>query len=158
MYIMDVMLEKVTRWLRMFGQDVRYPKSVSDDEIIDYTVRMKGTLVTSDKEMYKKAKLKNVKAILIKSQQFDMQLIEFLKITGIMLPSKPVEKYCPLCNGRLIKLTGKAVLHMKKHIPPKVFKTNRYFWRCSLCKKLYWRGTHYDQMIKSMRKLKQMIK
>jgi uncharacterized protein with PIN domain len=41
----------------------------------------------------------------------------------------------------------------KTHVPPKVFETRDQFWYCSICKKYYWMGTHYKNMVEKINKL-----
>ncbi|MCD6279334.1 hypothetical protein J7J26_00985 [Candidatus Micrarchaeota archaeon] len=158
MYVMDIMLKKLTRWLRILGINAVYPPSEDDDIIIEYAMKKNGVLVTSDKEMSHKAENKGVRVIFIQSQCFDNQLIEFVEKAGVELPNEPIERYCPICNGKLIRLTDQQILTFREKIPPKVSKYNKIFWMCDSCTRIYWKGTHYDEIVSKIKEIKRTLK
>lgn len=56
------MLGKLTRWLRMLGQDVEYSNNMEDSELLVTAKREGRILLTRDFELYQRATGKNIEA------------------------------------------------------------------------------------------------
>ncbi len=54
-FLADAMLGKLTRWLRILGQDVVYSVEFNDSELLDLAKKEKRVLLTKDFELYKRA-------------------------------------------------------------------------------------------------------
>ena len=52
---------------------------------------------------------------------------------------------CSLCNGNIKSIIKDNIVDL---IPDGVSKNNSEFWQCQSCKKIYWKGTHYDNLQK----------
>ncbi len=153
-YLSDVMLKRLTRWLRMFGIPVVYPDTEDDDRILEEARDLGVILLTSDKELSKKAGLKGVKTLLIISQRLDDQLIEFFIKSGER-PSDPDRMLlCPVCNGELIPMDKQL---LREKVPERVYEYQDRFWVCNSCGKVFWKGTHYERIKKKFNMLIQRI-
>ena len=53
-FLADAMLGKLTRWLRMLGQDVEYSTKLSDDELLASAKAEGRILLTRDFELYQR--------------------------------------------------------------------------------------------------------
>ena len=42
---------------------------------------------------------------------------------------------------------------VKDTVPPRIFQHNESFWICPTCDKIYWAGTHYENILETMRQL-----
>lgn len=65
MFVADVMLKKLARWLRILGVEVLYPTSVDDDEIIKLAKEKGKTILTMDEELCQRARKQDVSAFLV---------------------------------------------------------------------------------------------
>jgi len=135
-FIVDLMLLRLGRWLRLMGQDVASPKGCSDEEILQKAKVEKRTLLTRDKRLATECLGSGVKCILIKSSRIDEQIEEMAK-RGIPLRLDP--KRCTICNGLLQEV---ELSHEIASIEP----SEKKLWRCSECQKLYWKGSHWRKI------------
>jgi len=59
-------------------------------------------------------------------------------------------KRCLVCNG-LIELVNKE--NVIAHFPPNTIDFFNEFYQCENCKRVYWKGSHYERMIQLIQKL-----
>ena len=126
-FLVDLMLMRLGRWLRLLGQDVHLPKGKSDDLILLQAKEECRTIITRDKGLFLAAPGAGASCLLIRSSKISDQLSEMAE-AGIALRLNP--RRCTLCNGLLdeTKIAG-----MKR-------------WQCKTCRKLYWEGGHWKKM------------
>ncbi len=132
-FLVDLMLMRLGRWLRLLGQDVANPEGSSDEELLRQAKKESRTIITRDRGLFQACRGKGaastscVPCILIRSSAISEQLLEMAD-AGVPLRLDP--KRCTLCNG----LLEETEMHeMKK-------------WQCLACKKLYWEGGHWKKM------------
>jgi uncharacterized protein len=143
------MLGSLAKWLRIFGFDTVYPDTTADDdEVLHIAKAEKRLLISRDKELIIRGKKIKLDVLEIHMTDLDQQLAQVL--THIPIDSTQVLTRCTLCNTPLISVEKKTT---KTYVPPKVFETRDQFWYCSVCKKYYWMGTHYENMIEKINKL-----
>jgi uncharacterized protein with PIN domain len=58
---------------------------------------------------------------------------------------------CSVCNVLIVGVDRAEVEHK---VPPRVIEIQNEFWKCPSCSRVYWRGTHWDQMMQRIRLLK----
>jgi len=149
-FLCDGMLGTLAKWLRIYGFDTFFAGSdISDKEIIDIAKKQDRVILTRDKNLVYSARKKLVDVFQIKSTNLDDQLSKVLK--NYEISEENILSRCLLCNSILQKIDKKEV---KVEVPQRVFNSNDKFWFCSKCKKIYWKGSHYDKMIEKMDSLK----
>ena len=57
---------------------------------------------------------------------------------------------CLECNELLLEQEKDNI---KDRVPPYVFRTQEHYMECPSCRRIYWRGTHWEAMIKRLKKL-----
>ncbi|MBN2478480.1 Mut7-C RNAse domain-containing protein [Candidatus Micrarchaeota archaeon] len=139
--LLDSMLARTARWLRVFGVDTLYLE-VSDDELILTAENEGAVLITRDKKLSEKAKNK-VKILLVESTDFKEQIKQIVSSLGIELRF-PEGTRCPGCNFSLRMTKDKKEVEGK--VPDSVFRLQKEFWICDLCGKIYWRGGHWENI------------
>mgnify|MGYP006307509817 CR=1 FL=1 len=60
---------------------------------------------------------------------------------------------CPVCNGMLDLVDKETV---EDEVPEKVLKENDRFWKCTDCGKVYWPGGHWEKIIETFEKYKDL--
>jgi uncharacterized protein with PIN domain len=75
----------------------------------------------------------------IPQAQFD-EVFHALDIGGCMAPFTR----CMECNG-LLEEREKG--EIKEKIPPYVYKTQDKYMECPACRRIYWKGTHWQAMM-----------
>lgn len=154
-FITDGMLGKLTRWLRMLGHDVEYAGSMDDKQLILKTKEENRILLTRDVELYRRAVAKGVEAFLVENPNQTANLAGLAKRFGFDLEIKMEVSRCPKCNGRL-RFVDKST------ISDKLFETtaSNYdeFWQCQGCGQVYWQGTHWENIEKTLEQARHGIK
>ena len=147
-FLCDQMLGTLAKWLRIYGFDTFYAGSEADDnEILRIAKKENRTLITRDIELVYRAKRENVKVIEIKSTDLDEQLKVVLN--QVKIDKKTFLSRCTLCNTPIYPIKKDEV---KGKVPKKVFENNKKFWLCKKCDKIYWCGSHTEDMIKKISK------
>ncbi|MHC2992282.1 hypothetical protein OB13_12020 [Pontibacter sp. HJ8] len=148
-FVLDVHLGTLARSLRMLGFDTLYDNHVHDKQLVELAQSEQRIVLTRDVDL-----LKN-KAIPVgywlRSQQTGEQLQEVIRRFHLVDHIKPFTR-CMICNGRIAAVEKQTVLH---RLPPKTQLYFDEFYRCSSCRRVYWKGSHYERMQELIRKLKQ---
>jgi uncharacterized protein with PIN domain len=140
-FLLDGMLGSLTRWLRISGYDSEYRRDTDDNDLIQEADREGRILVTRDKELFQRAKKRDVVAILVESDKDAEQLSEVARKIGLVL--EPRESRCPKCNGLLVQ---KEKFLIKGKVPASSLEAFNEFWVCESCGSVYWKGSHWNQI------------
>ena len=148
----DQMLGTLAKWFRILGFDTFYANAeMSDEDLLNIAKGENRTIFTRDKELIIRGKKKNLNVIAIETTDLDLQLNQVLKHVNINENS--VLSRCTLCNTLLDTIEKNKV---QGKVPSKVFEINEKFWFCSKCNKFYWMGSHYNEMIDKIDKIKKL--
>ncbi len=147
-FLLDGMLGSLARWLRIMGYDTVYYVDKEDDELREEAGETGRILVTRDSGLYQKALKNEVPAVLIHSEQTTEQLKEINKTFN--LNTEHMNTRCPRCNGRLKIIEKDAV---KEKVPEESFKAFDEFWVCTECEAVYWKGSHWSQIEKTLNRV-----
>ncbi|UCE29853.1 MAG: Mut7-C RNAse domain-containing protein [Candidatus Bathyarchaeota archaeon] len=148
------MLGKLTRWLRMLGQNVEYSESLDDKELIKIAEEQHRTLLTRDLTLYQKATTLGLSAFLVDGSTETEKLANVAKRFNLSLEVDVTISRCPKCNTQ-IKPISKAEAVNK--IPEKTSMHYKEFWMCPQCEKVYWHGAHWKQIEKTLKSAKQVV-
>lgn len=149
-FILDEMLGRLARWLRMLGYDAVYNTPTTDSALVKQAFREQRIIITRDTRLVERKYVPRY--ILIKSDNFIEQLKEV--ISGLdLMPDKTAFFFrCLLCNTE-IKSIPKDKIRPK--VPPYVYETQTNFLACPKCDRIYWKGTHVE---KAMKKLEEILR
>ncbi|MFH1285613.1 MAG: Mut7-C RNAse domain-containing protein [Candidatus Micrarchaeota archaeon] len=151
LFVADMMLKKLARWLRILGVDVSYPKDSRDDYLLELTREKGAVLLTMDVALVQRAKQQNLHAFLVPTRALEEQLAVILHTFNISLASFPSRIICPTCNGAL-KETGKEEVIGK--VPEKTLASHDKFWLCTSCSAVFWEGSHWEKIKETVEKVK----
>lgn len=144
-FILDDMLGKLARWIRIMGYDAKYFHKISDDELIKQAKDEGRILLTRDRSL---AKRFAVSCLLIKTQDIESQLNYVIKRFGLDINN--IFTRCPSCNGKLEEIEKEKVYN---NVPDFVFSSYDNFSICKACLKYYWKGPHWEKIKESLNKL-----
>lgn len=147
-FIADVMLGKLAKWMRILGWDVDYDNRISDSQLLRKAQKEKRIVLTRDRRMIEERKVDN--HLLIENDDPEIQLREVVKRYGRPAEGRILER-CLRCNVILQPRDRESV---ESSVPEYVASNHRRFSSCPSCGRIYWRGSHYLQMVE---KLKAMI-
>ena len=142
LFILDVNLGKLARYLRMGGFDTLYSNLYKDKEIAEISARENRILLTRDRDLLKRSIIQ--RGHWIRSQnavhQYQDVLERFDLTDSVSLYSR-----CPQCNGNLLQADKKDILD---RLAPKTAMYYDNFKTCDSCGKIYWKGSHYYNFIR----------
>ena len=148
-FLCDRMLGTLAKWLRIFGFDTLFADSnIEDGKLLKLAKDEERILITRDKNLIIDARRENIKVIKIISTDINDQLRQVLKNTKI--DENFFLSRCLLCNNLVEKISKKNV---KKIVPDRVYENNKKFWYCKFCDKIYWKGSHFENMIQKIKQL-----
>jgi hypothetical protein len=137
--LLDAMLGKLARYLRMCGYDAAYALdrgAEADDALLDVATSEGRTLVTRDRQLAARAP----DGVCIDSREIEDQLRE-LRETGFELSLAAEPARCGRCNGPVDPVDdGEPV----PDYAPDPADTPCY--RCRDCGQVFWKGSHWDDV------------
>jgi len=139
------MLGTLARWLRIIGYDTIYEKNKSDEEIEAQVLREKRILLTRDKNLAKKL---GERSLYIESDELYEQLRQVIKSFDLVMDEDFTR--CTLCNGEVDRVTQKEV---ENEVPVGALINNTEFFRCRSCGKVYWKGSHWENILKTLERI-----
>jgi len=144
-FVADAMLGSLARKLRIFGFDTLYFKEGSDTALEALAKRERRVVLTSDKELFRRARSRQVRVILVEGKTDGARLLSVARQAGLQPGSlRGMTSRCAICNGELEAIGRKDAA--ASEIPPKVLSRHRLFFRCTSCSRLYWRGKHWERL------------
>jgi len=155
-FLIDGMLGKLARWLRLLGYDVDYEKDVSDSQLISWADSRGCVLLTSDIMLHRLAVARGVKSYLVKGGSEAERLSRVAKRFNLNLDVNLQTSRCPTC-GSPIKPVSKTSVIGK--VPLTTYRAYRQFWVCinPNCEKIYWKGSHWKKIYENLSKAKKLV-
>jgi uncharacterized protein with PIN domain len=144
-FVADVMVGRLARWLRALGYDTLYHREWNDDQLAHIARAENRILLTRDVELTHR---RGVHAILIHDDTVMNQLQQLIQELGLHRAAAFTR--CIECNAELVEFDKKDAADL---VPPYVLQTQEHFRRCPLCRKVYWRGTHWQRMSDVLRRM-----
>ncbi len=150
-FILDVHLGKLAKYLRLFGFDTLYENSYDDYEIIAISSARKRTILTRDVSLLKNKSV--TRGYWIRSQHANDRLIEVIRRFDLVSTIRPFFR-CTVCNGIIKKVRKESIMD---RLEPKTKRYYDEFHKCTICEKIYWKGSHYENMAKFAETIKKKI-
>lgn len=146
-FILTKELGRLSRWLRILGYDSQYFKDDNRGSLIIAALRDNRIILTRNRHL---SSLRGVRIVLVKAERIKEQLGEVIKALGLKPEAERMFSRCLLCNVELEAVDKKEV---KARVPEYVFETQDYFVSCPACKRIYWSGTHWGNVQKTLAKI-----
>jgi len=141
-FILDVHLGKLARYLRVLGFDTVYENDLQDNVIIEKALEEERIILTRDIGILKNGKVTH--GYWIRSQNSREQLKEVVQRFDLHDRFKPFAR-CTNCNSLIDPIEKEEVVKLLK---PRTKKEFQNFYQCTGCKKIYWHGSHYEDMMR----------
>lgn len=144
-FVLDGMLGKLTRWLRMMGHDAVYLNDAQDQDLVANAIKEERVLLTSDVALCRYAVAHGAVAFLVKGRTEAERLASLANRFKLRLSVDAAESRCPTCGSELKPASKESV---KGRVPETTFNVFDEFWACSSpsCGKVYWQGSHWDNI------------
>jgi len=147
-FLVDGMLGRLARWMRLLGLDADFRPGLPDDELIEIAVAADRILVTRDRRLAGRRAVRD-RVILIAAERWPDQVAELLAGQPELGPIRPLTR-CLRCNEPLVAVDAAVAAPA---VPPYVLAHHREFRRCPSCGRIYWPGTHRERMREMLRRL-----
>ena len=143
-FIFTKELGRLTKWLRILGFDTEYYNSDNIGTLIVSALRDKRIIVTRRK------KIDSLKTVVIESDEIRGQIRELINKLNLTIDESLMFSRCTICN-ELIEEVFKEEIRSK--VPPYVYETQKNFYQCRKCKKVYWQGTHWGNVQRYLKEI-----
>jgi uncharacterized protein len=150
-FLVDRMLGTLTRYLRFMGYDTLSANSLPDGNsredtlLLEIAEREGRLLLTRDRELARRG---GDRALYIPPEDIIDQ-IRLLTDTGLIMPVIRMNR-CSVCNECLRPATAGEI--RQTEYAPRDISSIAFFW-CPTCRKLYWLGSHSENLTKRLLKL-----
>ena len=140
-FIADVHLGKLARYLRMLGFDTVYKNSFSLNELISIVQKEDRILLSRNAAF---ADNDAITSFAIRHEKPFMQLKMVVDHFRLQEKIHPFSR-CIVCNGLIEYVSKERIIDS---LEQNTIASFNEFWQCQLCSRIYWKGSHYEQMQK----------
>ena len=139
-FIADVHLGSLARKLRLLGFDTTWERDLEDEAIIDIAAGEQRIILTRDKGILKNGRVTH--GHWLRATDTSGQLEEVILALDLAGNIRPYTR-CMECNGELEPIERPEAA---RSVPLQVFLVYRDFNRCRRCRRVYWKGSHYERL------------
>ncbi|MFQ5894227.1 MAG: Mut7-C RNAse domain-containing protein [Nitrospinota bacterium] len=143
-FIADPPLGKVARWLRALGYDTLYLRRLEPSFLA--RALAEGRLLLTRSSRLAAQRAVRGRCLLLREELPAAQVREVLRRLGLG-PSERALRICMECNAPLQVVAKAEVAGM---VPEFVFHHQPRFFRCPHCRRVYWPGSHAEDMEQRM--------
>lgn len=139
-FVADAHLGGLARLLRMAGFDTLYDNHFHDDEVEAIAARDGRIVLTRDRELLKRRSITHGCYVhALKAPRQLREVFERLDLAGGVRPFT----LCLYCNAPLHAI---AKAQVADQLPPSVRALQTEFSTCDICRRVYWKGSHWRRM------------
>lgn len=146
-FVLDGHLGRLAAHLRMLGLDCLYRNNYTDDELAQVSVNEGRILLTRDRHLLMRKVV--TQGFCPRSLEPEEQLEEVVRRFGLTQWIRPFQR-CLRCNTPLQPASKESVQERLEPLTKKYFDE---FHICPACSQIYWKGSHYDRMLKVIERL-----
>jgi uncharacterized protein with PIN domain len=151
-FLVDSMLGKLARFLRIFGFDTIYANDlidyfnidpVPDELLIKYAQKKDRIIITKDYPFYKRY-IKN--SLYINGEGVYNYLNQLRNHFNLSFEFNIERARCSICNSKLKRVANKTLI--KALVLKETYNNYDEFYQClnPQCKKIYWEGSHIEDI------------
>jgi hypothetical protein len=155
-FLVDSMLGKLARFLRLFGYDTIYANDltdmfmvdpVPDEKLLEYAKENDRFIITKDKLLHKSC---IDSSLYLHGEGIYHYLNQLKHKLNLKFDFKPEKAKCSICNSKLSKILDNN--QIKDNVLQGSLNNYSEFYRCSnlQCNKIFWKGTHIEDIEKRL--------
>lgn len=132
----------------MMGYDTLFFRGSDDGQMVATALAEGRVILTRDTRIMKRGVVARgqLKAILIRSDEPEQQIRQVVATLNLDIQFQQFA-ICLECNQPLEERTKEQV---ENRVPPYVFKTQHQYMECPTCRRIYWKGTHWQAMTRRL--------
>ncbi len=139
-FIVDCMLGKLAKWLKILGFDAVFFSKIEDPELLALAHKEGRILLTRDNGLIERSR--DIQTLFIGSEAWNEQVEQVLDEYELWQDIQPYSR-CIECNAKLKDLPKSRA---KNLVTPFVFEQANAFAICPSCGRIFWKGTHHQDM------------
>ena len=147
-FILTKELGRLTKWLRILGFDTTYFNQNNLSSLIIQALRDDRIIITRNQHLSRPS---GIKTILVEGEKIKEQIAEVIKTLDIQPDSNRMFSRCIICNEVLVDIDKEKI---KDKVPEYVFQTQEDFITCPKCRRIYWQGTHWGKVQKTLEEIR----
>jgi len=141
-FLVDIMLGKLAKWLRLLGYDAIYTRISNIHELQSFLE--KGYIFLTRRRAWQHYRiLRNKPVYWVQHNEPLEQLCEVIKKFHLQFLSELFCSRCLLCNSLLVEKDKEEIA---PYVSEYVLHNFNHFKQCPECKRVYWPGTHKKRM------------
>jgi uncharacterized protein with PIN domain len=139
-FVLDVHLGRLAAYLRMIGFDATYRNCFSDPELVRISREEQRILLSRDRGLLMHSAV--TYGYLLRATDSREQMAEVVRQFDLERSFRPFTR-CMACNG-MLKPVGKE--DVRPLLPDRTLMCHEEFSQCHKCRRIYWKGSHYQRM------------
>ncbi len=148
-FIADRTLGKLAKKLRMLGYDTVYYQGEDPYQIFRLARQEARTILTRNTKFFPKRPEDQI--VRVKSDHPTHQLRELVQKGYVSLEGESPFSRCLICNTILQEIPKE---NAEGKVPDFIFSQQKDFYQCSQCLRIYWQGSHLENMAKEVEDLR----
>jgi len=148
-FLVDRMLGKLAKKLRMLGYDTIYYRGNDANQLIQMARHEGRVILTRNTKLIPKKSEDRI--IRVKEDHPFFQLKDLIQQGHIVLHEGNFFARCLICNTLLEDISREEA---EGNVPDFIFHQQREFFRCPQCQRIYWPGTHQENMQRRVEELR----
>ena len=150
-FLVDRMLGKLAKELRMLGYDTTYYRG--EGAHLVQLARQEGRVIlTRNTKLFPRKSEDRI--LRVTEDDPLLQLRELIEKRYISLDEEALFSRCLLCNSFLDEIPREEA---EGKVPDFIFYKQKAFFRCPQCRKIYWQGSHQENMQRKVEELRLQI-
>lgn len=149
-FLFDRMLGKLCRTMRLLGYDAELNSEGESGRFFLNAESQSRTAVTRSRSLRDRP---GGRPVVLESEETMDQIVELFSKLGSKPDFAPFS-LCLECNEPLTEERPEAV---KNEIPPYILGNFETFHRCPSCRRVYWKGSHFEAMARKIEQIERML-
>ena len=140
-FLVDCMLGRLAKGLRMLGYDTIYYRGQDPHQLIQLARQEGRVILTRNTKLIPKRSEDRIVRVI--DDKPLLQLRELAQKEYISFDGENLFSRCLICNTLLNEIPREEV---QGRVPDFIFYQQREFFQCPQCRRIYWQGTHHENM------------
>jgi uncharacterized protein with PIN domain/molybdopterin converting factor small subunit len=140
-FICDVHLGRLCKYLRMLGWDTLYSNHYTPEEMIVLSRQEKRIILSRSYQLTRNKEV--TRFYWIRSADPLEQIKDMINKLDLSNRAYPLTR-CLNCNHKLVPVEKQEILHRLQALTAKYYSE---FFNCPACDQIYWKGSHFENML-----------
>lgn len=139
-FVLDANLGKLAKRMRLLGFDCLYRNDYRDQDVVNIAVNEQRIVLTRDRRLLYIKRINH--GYWVRAVDVESQVDEVLRRFDLYTLIHPFTR-CLVCNGLLLPVAKADIMN---RLEPKTRLYYEVFHQCSGCQRIYWKGSHSENM------------